>query len=207
MQSNLSGIPIKLIEPIRRPDPEAALPILAGPLHVICAQTLWISSRMSIVNDCTGAGSEAGQPGAGGKRERTTMILRTVKNVSADFGVFRVHTIVCEGFSPRIESIEGLVAADPEHAVPVLKERKDVRPSQAVRDAWLVYEHFEVVAVVAVQAVLCSKPDKSEIILHDLCDACLREAICCGDATDPEPLAGANGDAQDGCDKRLRRSL
>ena len=177
VQSNLPRTTIELIESVDRPDPEVALPILTRPLNVICAQALRIRCGMSVVNDCTAARVEAVQPRAGGKPQSAAVILRNVKDRPPEHGVFRVNTVVRESFSPGIESVEGQIAADPEHAVPVLEEGKDVRSRLTVRDARVVHKHFELVAVVAVEAVLCAEPYKAAIVLQNLSNQCLREAI------------------------------
>ncbi len=95
-------------------------------------------------------------------------MCRTVTSESA--GSLGVDVEVFERRGLRIESIEGVRAADPDRPGVVLEQREDVYARKAPRVLVVIGEDFEVVAVVTIQAVLGAEPDESQVVLDDFVD-------------------------------------
>ena len=68
-----------------------------------------------------------------------------------------------ESLSPGIETIQYLVASYPQQAGSILEQRGNPGAGEAVAPQWIVHEHLELITVIAVEAVLGSKPDEAFI--------------------------------------------
>src|SRR6266849_7327326 len=88
--------------------------------------------------------------------------------------------IVPEFFRKRVKAVERLVGSDPNRAGAVLKQRIDVNPTEAFRTFRIVFEDFEVITVVAIQAVPCPEPNKPLVVLNDIRNPNLRETLGTG---------------------------
>src|ERR1700692_2325526 len=88
--------------------------------------------------------------------------------------------IVTECFRKRVKAVEKLVCSDPNRAGAVLKQRIDVNPTEAFLAFRIMFEDFEIVAVIAIQAVPCSEPNKPLVVLNDIRNPSLREALGTG---------------------------
>jgi hypothetical protein len=88
--------------------------------------------------------------------------------------------IVTEFFRKRVKAVERLVCSDPNRAGAVLKQRIDVNPTEAFLAFGIVFEDFEVITVVAIQSVDCSEPNKPLVVLNDIRNPNLREALRAG---------------------------
>src|SRR5580693_7489194 len=89
--------------------------------------------------------------------------------------------IVTEFFRKRVKAVERMVCSDPNRAGAVLKQRIDVNPTEAFLAFRLMFEDFEIVTVIAIQAVPCSEPDKPLVVLNDIRNPSLREALGTGE--------------------------
>src|SRR6202166_2716962 len=85
-----------------------------------------------------------------------------------------------ECFRKRVKEIERLVCSHPNRAGAVLKQRIDENPTEAFLAFRIMFEDFEIVTVIAIQAVPCSEPNKSLIVLNDIRNPNLREALGTG---------------------------
>src|ERR1700688_1166557 len=88
--------------------------------------------------------------------------------------------IVTECFRKRVKAVEKLVCSDPNRAGAVLKQRIDVNPTQAFLAFQIMFEDFEIVTVIANQAVQCSEPNKPLVVLNDIRNPNLIEALGAG---------------------------
>src|SRR6202451_867807 len=88
--------------------------------------------------------------------------------------------IVSECFRKRVKAVEKLVCSDPNRAGAVLKQRIDVDSTEAFLTFRIMFEDFEVIAVIAIQAVPCSEPNKPLVVLNDFRNPNLREALGTG---------------------------
>src|SRR6266404_1680385 len=88
--------------------------------------------------------------------------------------------IVTEFFRKRVKAVERLVGSDPNRAGAVLKQRIDVNPTEAFLAFRIMFEDFEIVTVIAIQAVDCSEPNKPLVVLNDIRNPNLREALGAG---------------------------
>src|ERR1700733_9073533 len=88
---------------------------------------------------------------------------------------YRVGTdrVVNEGLSRWIKSIEAVFAAHPQGSRAVLEQRQHEHAAQAICLVWIIFEHPELVSVVAVNSMLSGKPHEPLIILNNLCYAVL----------------------------------
>ncbi len=86
----------------------------------------------------------------------------------------------------RIESIQRLIAPGPEKSLAVFEKRSDENAAEAGGNSRFVDEDFEIVTVVAVQAELGAEPQEPPVILNDLRDLGLGEAIGCGKMSEPD---------------------
>src|SRR6266436_5639903 len=68
----------------------------------------------------------------------------------------------------------------PNRAGAVLKQRIDENPTEAFLAFRIVFEDFEVITVIAVQAVDCSEPNKPLVVLNDIRHPNLRETLGAG---------------------------
>src|ERR1700722_10155486 len=85
--------------------------------------------------------------------------------------------IVTEFFRKRVKAVERLVCSDPNRAGAVLEQRIDVNPTKAFLAFRIMFEDFEIVTVIAIQAVPGSEPDKPLIVLNHIRNPDLREAL------------------------------
>src|ERR1700722_1082704 len=85
-----------------------------------------------------------------------------------------------EFFRKRAKAVEKLVWSDPNRAGAVLKQRIDVNPTEAFLAFRIVFEDFEIVTVIAIQAVPCSEPNKPLVVLNDIRNSNFREALGVG---------------------------
>ena len=76
--------------------------------------------------------------------------------------------IVTECFRKRVKAVEKLVCSDPNRAGAVLKQRIDENPTEALLAFQIMLKDFEIVTVIANQAVQCSEPDKPLVVLNDI---------------------------------------
>src|ERR1700689_2129096 len=88
--------------------------------------------------------------------------------------------IVTEFFRQRVKVVDRLVCSDPNRAGAVLKQRIDVNPTEAFPAFRIMFEDFEIVTVIAIQAVPCSEPNKPLVVLNDIRNPNLREALGAG---------------------------
>src|SRR5580704_16569602 len=88
--------------------------------------------------------------------------------------------IVTEFFRKRVKAVEKLVCSDPNRAGAVLKQRRDVNPAEAFLAFRIMFEDFEIVTVVAIQAVPRSEPNEPLVVLNDIRNPNLREALGAG---------------------------
>lgn len=91
-----------------------------------------------------------------------------------------IETIVTECFRKRVKAVQKLIGFHPKRAGPVLKQRIDVDPTEAFGTLRIVFEDFEVITVVAIQAVPCPEPNKPLVTLNDIRNPDLREALGTG---------------------------
>jgi len=83
--------------------------------------------------------------------------------------------IVTEFFRKRVKTVQKLICSDPKCAGAVLKQRVDIDPTEAFRTFRIVFEDFEVITVIAIQAVPCSEPNEPLVVLNDIRNPNLRE--------------------------------
>jgi len=88
--------------------------------------------------------------------------------------------IVTEFFRKRVKAVERLVCSDPNRAGPIFKQRIDENPTEAFRAFQIMFEDFEIVTVIASQAIQCSEPNKPLVVLNDIRNPYLREALGAG---------------------------
>src|SRR6266478_4673724 len=88
--------------------------------------------------------------------------------------------IVTEFFRKRVKAVERLVGSDPNRPGAVLKQRIDINPTDAFLAFRIMFEDFEIVTVIAIQAVPCSEPNKPLVVLNDIRNPNLREALGAG---------------------------
>src|ERR1700756_3852490 len=88
--------------------------------------------------------------------------------------------IVTEFFRKRVKAVEKLVCRDPNRAGAVVKQRIDVNPTEAFLAFRIMFEDFEIVTVIAIQAVPCSEPNKPLVVLNHIRNPNLREALGAG---------------------------
>ena len=88
--------------------------------------------------------------------------------------------IVTEFFRKRVKAVERLVCADPNRAGAVLEQRIDENPTEAFLAFRIMFEDSEIVTVIAIQAVPCSEPNKPLVVLNDIRNPYLREALGAG---------------------------
>ena len=113
-----------------------------------------------------------------------------------------------ENFRAGIESIQDLIAADPEGSRAILKEGENKRARETVRIARFMHEQLELIAVVAIQPVLGSEPHEAPIILYDLGNSRLRKTVGSGDVSKPETARNDDRQTDDvRCDSRFGRAM
>src|SRR3984885_13680522 len=88
--------------------------------------------------------------------------------------------IVAECFRKRVKAVERLVCSDPNRPGAVLKQGIDENPTEAFLAFRIMFEDFEVITVIAVKAVPCSEPNKPLVVLNDIRNPDLREALGAG---------------------------
>src|ERR1700751_3286817 len=88
--------------------------------------------------------------------------------------------IVTEFFRKRVKTVQKLICSDPKCAGAVLKQRVDIDPTEAFRTFRIVFEDFEVITVIAIQTVPCPEPNESLIVLNDIRNPNLGEALGIG---------------------------
>ncbi len=126
---------------------------------------------MAVVGNCARRGIEPVQTRARGQPQHSGAILRNVHHCSAETaGLGRLDTEVGERLGSRIEAIQHLVTPYPQQARTVLEQRGDPGSGQAVTLQRVVHEHAELVAVIAIEAILSRKPHESHVALDDLGD-------------------------------------
>src|ERR1700737_4614740 len=80
-----------------------------------------------------------------------------------------VNRVVGKHLRFRIVAIQKLVGPDPELSGAIFEQRKAVATGETVRISRIVTVFSKgAVAVVALQAVLCAKPQEAQIVLYDL---------------------------------------
>jgi hypothetical protein len=130
---------------------------------------------------------QAVEPVLGRQPQKTTAVLAYMLDEKRD--AVRSKTadgMVCKSFSHGIEAVQGLIGANPERTRPILEQGIDINATQTLFVSRFMLEHFEFVAIVAVQAVLGREPQKPLIVLHYLGNACLRKSRRRGNSTEPE---------------------
>src|ERR1700733_7823567 len=85
-----------------------------------------------------------------------------------------------ECFRKRVKAVERLVCSDPNRAGAVLKQRIDENSAEAFLAFQIMFEDFESVTVIANQAVQCSEPNKPLVVLNDVRNPKLIEALGAG---------------------------
>jgi hypothetical protein len=81
------------------------------------------------------------------------------------------YWVVNEGLCLGIKTVKRLLAADPQFAVAILEQAKDVYSAETVRIVPLVDKNLESVSVKPVQPEFSTKPHKAQIVLHDAADS------------------------------------
>ena len=79
-----------------------------------------------------------------------------------------IDAVVSKGLGHGIEFIQELIASDPQRAGTVFEEGRNEHPAQTVGAPGLVLEYFELVAIVAIDPILRTKPHEALIVLHNL---------------------------------------
>jgi hypothetical protein len=84
-----------------------------------------------------------------------------------------IDAVVSKGLGHGIEFIQELIASDPQRAGAIFEQRGNEDPAQTVVTPRFVLEHFELVAIVAIDPILRTKPHEALIVLHNLDYPCL----------------------------------
>jgi hypothetical protein len=112
---------------------------------------------------------------------------------------------VGEFFRLAVETIHGLLTADPQHAIAILEQGLDVHAAEAVRIASFMHKDLEGVAVEPVQSDQGAEPHEAQIVLHDIRNSYLRKPLGRGDVREANIRGGAYGYFHgDGIDVCLR---
>src|SRR6202051_5050984 len=84
--------------------------------------------------------------------------------------IFSIDPVESKGLGHRIKFVQELItqAPNPQRAGTVFEEGSNVHPAQTVGAPGLVLEHFERVAIVAIDPILRTKPHEALIVLHNL---------------------------------------
>jgi hypothetical protein len=78
------------------------------------------------------------------------MILADVKDSRRNTRRNFVDAIMYKRLGSLVEFVDTVFTSDPQRSVPVFQQRDYVRTAQAVPLGGIVYEHFEVISIVAV---------------------------------------------------------
>jgi len=89
-------------------------------------------------------------------------------------------------------------ASHPDRPGAVFEQREDIHAGQAPGILVVVRKNLEAVAVVAIQAVLGTKPDEAQVVLDELVHAGLGESLSAGDSGEADVVAVGDGQADEG---------
>jgi hypothetical protein len=129
-------------------------------------------------------------------------VLRNMDDRTASVGRTAVECVVRKDFGARIHAIQGFIAAYPQDSIAILEKRGDKRARKAIPTRRIVYEHLEIVAVVAIESVLGTEPNEASVILDNLCHTSLRESVCSRYAANPRITRFLHGNP-DFCREKL----
>jgi hypothetical protein len=101
--------------------------------------------------------------------------------------------VVNEGLSDWIESVEGIVAANPELTGTIDEQRRDDNATQALRIVAIVLKCPEVVSVISIETELCPEPYEAPIVLDNLCNSLMRQPLRASETIEPDLATFDNG--------------
>jgi hypothetical protein len=136
------------------------------------------------MNDVTRIRVKSKQPTPCCQPKHAGPILTDFADIVPNFT--RVDSIVSEGFVNTVEPIQKLIATDPQGSRTIFEQGMDVNTAQAVLAGRIMCEHFEFIAVVSVETILSPEPDESLIVLYDLSNLGLGQALRGGEPREPD---------------------
>ena len=138
--------------------------------HQVAAQAGGIERRLHVMDGPAACRIKAVEPLGSGEPDRPGAVLTDV----SDLAVQPPGSIAGKSFRGRVVAVQKAVRSDPEHARAVFEERIDIAAAETFGILCIVAELAKVIAVVALQAILGTEPQKSQIVLHDAADAVVR---------------------------------
>ena len=149
-------LPVLRSNSSRCPDsrnPKLPFPIFAARFDVVITQARRIVRIVRIMPDRSGRRIQTVQTLSRRQPQYSGAVLTDVADER--------NRVTCKRLGSSIESIDELIASDPQRAIAILEEGANIHPAEAVGISWVVNEQFEVVAVVPVQPVLRAKPHEA----------------------------------------------
>ncbi len=152
-------------------DPEAARGVFIDGAHKIAGDALWDCRIMAIAGELPRGAVEQGQPTAHGADPQAACAVlqyRGHDTVADGCGIVRVWLVAGDLPGARVEPVEPVApGADPDDPIAILVEGHNRTGTQAVGILWVSFEDGELIAIVAVQAILGAKPKETLLVLQD----------------------------------------
>jgi len=139
---------------------------------------------MNVMFNVSGPWGQAEEALSGGEPQQPRAILADVKDER--------NGVSMKCLCSKIESVQKLAASDPERAGSIFKKRANHAPAETVGLVRIIDERSEVVAVVPVQPVLRTEPRETLIVLHNLQNPGLGQALRSREPIEAN-IVGVNG--------------